>query len=488
MTGTSRIDLPRPGLEETGDAISRGERTAGDNCEDSLERIASYDSQLNAFITVAAGSARSAAADIDARPALDRGSLPLAGVCLGIKDNLVGSLGEVPTTAGSRILSTWIPPAGYEATCVERLHRAGAVIIGKTNCDEFGMGSSGEYSAFGATRNPRDLGRVPGGSSSGSAAAVAAGLVDAALGTDTGGSIRQPAALTGTVGLKPTWGRVSRWGLVAYASSFDSIGPITRTVRGAALLLGVIAGQDTRDATSSSQPVPDYLADIEADVEGFVVARLSAGNGTAIQPAISAGVQQAADLLAGAGARVEHRPDPVPHEAIAAYYLIATSEAASNLARYDGLRYGSAVRLESSLTERVAATRGTGFGPEVRRRIVLGTFALSRGYAEQYYRRAVRLRARVGAAWSELFESADLVLMPTTPTTAWPLGEKLSDPVAMYLSDRFTIPVNLAGLPAISVPIGEDENGLPVGVQLVAPPFAEKRLLRAARAIERGCA
>jgi aspartyl-tRNA(Asn)/glutamyl-tRNA(Gln) amidotransferase subunit A len=443
-----------------------------------LERIASRDGELRAFLLLLADRALERAGAVDG--AVARGeSLPLAGVPVALKDVL--DLAGHPTTCGSRILEGYRPP--FTATAVERLEAAGAVIVGKTNMDEFAMGSSTENSAFGATRNPWDLGRVPGGSSGGSAAAVAAGLVPLALGSDTGGSVRQPAALCGVVGLKPSYGRVSRYGLVAFASSLDQVGPLARSVEDAALLTGVIAGQDPRDMTSAEQPVPDFAAGLDAPVAGLRIGVPWSVLERGVEEGVLARFRAALDALAGAGARVVEVALPHAPHAIACYYLVATAEASSNLARFDGVRYGLR-RPASDLDGLYGQTRDAGFGPEVKRRIILGTFVLSSGYYDAYYLQAQRVRTLIRRDYEAAFAACDAVATPTSPTTAFRLGERTADPLQMYLADVFTVPANLAGLPAISVPCGL-ASGLPVGLQLVGPPFDEPTLLRLARAVER---
>jgi aspartyl-tRNA(Asn)/glutamyl-tRNA(Gln) amidotransferase subunit A len=391
----------------------------------------------------------------------------------------------VPTTCGSRILEHFIPP--YDATVVARLQAVGAVVLGKTNMDEFAMGSSTEHSAFKPTRNPWDLGRVPGGSSGGSAAAVAADLATVALGSDTGGSIRQPAAFCGTVGVKPTYGRVSRYGLVAFASSLDQIGPLTKDVRDAALVLGAIAGADPLDATSVDEPVPDYTAGLDAGIRGLTLGVPREYFAEGIDGDVARAVREAIDVLQRLGARTEAISLPTTAYALAAYYVIAPAEASSNLARYDGVKYGLRVAGARDLVEMSGRTRAAGFGPEVRRRIMLGAYALSAGYYEAYYGRAQRVRTLVGRDFAAAFARVDLIVAPTTPNVAFKFGEK-ADPLAMYLNDAFTIPVNLTGLPALSVPCGRSASGLPIGLQLIGRPFDEARLLQAAYAYEQATA
>lgn len=387
---------------------------------------------------------------------------------------------ELPTTCGSRILEGWLPP--YDATVVTRLRDAGAIVLGKTNLDEFAMGSSTENSAFGPTRNPWDLERVPGGSSGGSAAAVAAGMAPLALGSDTGGSIRQPAGFTGVVGLKPTYGRVSRYGLVAFASSLDQIGPMTRTVADAALLLRVIAGHDPRDSTSADLPVPDYAAALNGRADGLRIGIAREAFGAGLQPEVREAVMAAAGVLEGLGASLTEVSLPAIDYALPTYYLLATSEASANLARYDGVQYGLRVRTDD-IFSMYTRTRRQGFGSEVKRRIMLGTYALSAGYYEGFFLKAQRVRTLVRKDFLDAFARVDLVLMPVSPTVAFRLGEKVDDPLQMYLADVYTIPVNLAGLPGISVPCGL-AGGLPIGLQLIGRPFDEATVLRAAHAYE----
>jgi aspartyl-tRNA(Asn)/glutamyl-tRNA(Gln) amidotransferase subunit A len=443
-----------------------------------LARIEALDGTLRAFLYVHGEAAQAEARRWDQAYARGEQVPPLAGIPVAVKD-VIATRG-VPTTCGSRILEGWRPP--YEATVMTRLREAGAILLGKTNMDEFAMGSSTENSAFGPTRNPWDPERVPGGSSGGSAAAVAAGMAPCALGTDTGGSIRQPAGLCGIVGLKPTYGRVSRYGLVAYGSSLDQIGPLTRTVEDAALLLQVLAGHDPRDATSADVPVPDYREALRAGIGGLRVGIAREGLGEGLQPGVRAAILQAVQALAELGAGLEEVTLPTIEYALPTYYLVATAEASSNLARYDGVRYG--LRVEASdIVAMFSRTRDAGFGPEVKRRIMLGTYALSAGFYEAFYLKAQRARTLVRRDFERAFERVDLVLLPTSPTVAFRLGERVADPLQMYLADIFTIPVNLAGLPGVSVPCGFAE-GLPVGLQLVGRPFDEPTVLRAAAAYQ----
>jgi aspartyl-tRNA(Asn)/glutamyl-tRNA(Gln) amidotransferase subunit A len=408
-------------------------------------------------------------------------------VPVALKDNLCTR--GVRTTASSRILESFVPP--YDATVVTRLEAAGAVIVGKTNCDEFAMGSSTENSAFRPARNPWSADRIPGGSSGGSAVAVAAGMVPVALGSDTGGSIRQPAALCGIVGLKPTYGRVSRYGLLAFASSLDQIGPFAWTVADAAVVLSAIAGHDASDATSAPQAVPDLTAAFTGDVRGLKIgvpeALVQSGSGSGVDGDVLSGFRRGLQMLAARGAVVVDVDLPNAGAAIPTYYLVATAEASSNLARYDGVRYGfrAAADGRESLRGMYRRSRELGFGPEVKRRIMLGTYVLSAGYYDAYYLKAQQVRTLIRQDYDRAFERVDLVAMPTTPTAAFKLGEKVADPIQMYLGDIFTVSANLAGLPAISVPCGFTRDGLPVGFQLTGRPFDEATMLRAADAYER---
>ncbi|HVC14912.1 MAG TPA: Asp-tRNA(Asn)/Glu-tRNA(Gln) amidotransferase subunit GatA [Acidimicrobiales bacterium] len=463
-------------------AVRRGERTARSVTDAALEAIAGRDPELHAFLHVAADEARTAADAVDRAVAAGRDPGPLAGVPIALKDNLCTR--GIPTTCASRILEGWRPP--YDATVVGRLRAAGAVVVGKTNLDEFAMGSSTENSCAGPTRHPMDPTRVPGGSSGGSAAAVGAGLVPLALGSDTGGSVRQPAALCGTVGMKPTYGLVSRYGLVAFASSLDQIGPFARSVADAAALLEVIAGHDPLDSTSIDRPAPEIGRSLDAGVDGLrvgVVAELL--DDTA--PDVARRVREAAEDLARSGAQVEDLSMPEMRFGLSAYYLIAPAEASSNLSRYDGVRYG--LRVDGpDVAAMNTATRTAGFGPEVKRRIMLGTYALSAGYYDAYYGKAQRVRTLIIRAFDRAYERVDVLLGATAPTTAFPIGERTADPLAMYMSDVCTIPSNLSGHPAISVPFGAGDDGLPVGVQVLAPALCEGRMFQVAAELERAAA
>jgi aspartyl-tRNA(Asn)/glutamyl-tRNA(Gln) amidotransferase subunit A len=450
--------------------------SAVDLCRSVLAAVERSNVALKAFVHVDPDQVLARAAAIDA--GIDRG--PLAGVPLAIKDNICTR--TFPTTACSRILAGYVPP--YDATVVERLLRAGAIIVGKTNCDEFAMGSSTENSGRGASRNPFDRDRTPGGSSGGSAVAVAAGMVPAALGSDTGGSIRQPAAFCGLVGLKPTYGRVSRYGLLAFASSLDQIGPLAHTVRDAALVTSVIAGADAADPTASRTPVPDFTA-LTGGISGLRIGVperiLSAG----VAQDVLRPFQDALRRLRAMGACLETIDLPHADAAIPVYYLVATAEASSNLARYDGVRYGHRTRRADSLRTMYSRTRDEGFGPEVKRRIMLGTYVLSAGYYDAFYRKAQQVRTLIQADYESVFARVDVVATPTTPTAAFRLGEKVDDPLQMYLADVFTVSANLTGLPAISIPCGFTPGRLPVGLQLTGRMFEETTLLRVGDAYER---
>jgi aspartyl-tRNA(Asn)/glutamyl-tRNA(Gln) amidotransferase subunit A len=467
------------GVLAIADAVRQGSRSARQVVDEHLAAVAAAEPEVHAFNLVMADAARAEADDIDRRAAAGQDVGPLAGVPVALKDNICTR--GVPTTCSSRILEGWRPP--YDATVVVRLRSAGAVVIGKTNLDEFAMGSSTENSAFGPTRNPRDPSRVPGGSSGGSAAAVAAGFAPLALGSDTGGSIRQPAALTGVVGVKPTYGVVSRYGLVAFASSLDQIGPLASSVGDAATLLEAVAGNDPADSTSLPEPAPAVTSVLGDGVEGMrvgVVRELMDG----VAPDVTDRVRQAADALASAGARVDEATVPAAVHGLSAYYLIAPAEASSNLARYDGVRYG--LRVEApDITAMYTATRSAGFGAEVKRRIMLGTYALSAGYYDAYYGQAQRVRTLIIRSFDAAYTRFDALIGPTTPTTAFALGAKTADPLAMYLNDVCTVPSSLAGHPAMSVPYGSGDDGLPVGVQVMAPARGEPVMFRVAAALER---
>ncbi|HUC38450.1 MAG TPA: Asp-tRNA(Asn)/Glu-tRNA(Gln) amidotransferase subunit GatA [Acidimicrobiales bacterium] len=459
-------------------AVRSGETGAVEFLERYLDAIAACDGELHAFLKVLEDPARTEARAVDERVARGEDPGPLAGVPIALKDNLCTR--GVETTCGSRILQGWHPP--YDATVVQRLRGAGAIVIGKTNLDEFAMGSSTENSAFGPTLNPHDPSRVPGGSSGGSAAAVAAGLAPLALGSDTGGSIRQPAAFCGVVGMKPTYGTVSRYGLVAFASSLDQIGPFARTVADAAALFEVIGGHDPCDSTSLDRPAPSSSSRLSEGVEGLrvgVMAELLDG----VDAPVAKRVHEAAEVLAAAGAHVAECSVPEVGYGLPAYYLLAPAEASSNLARYDGVRYG--LRVDAPSAEAMnGATRAAGFGAEVKRRIMLGTYALSAGYYDAFYGQAQKVRTLIIRAFARAYEQHDVLLGATTPSTAFELGSKVDDPLAMYLSDVCTVASNLSGHPAITVPFGTDDLGLPVGVQVLASALDETTMFKAAAVIE----
>ncbi|HEV8457629.1 MAG TPA: Asp-tRNA(Asn)/Glu-tRNA(Gln) amidotransferase subunit GatA [Methylomirabilota bacterium] len=467
-------------IHELGARFRRGESSSAEAAQAYLERIEALDPQVRAFLTVTRDAALTQAAAADARLKARKPLGPLDGIPIALKDVLCTR--GIRTTCGSKILERFVPP--YDATVVERLRGAGAVLLGKLNMDEFAMGSSTENSGYFATRNPWDLGRVPGGSSGGSAAAVSADMATATLGTDTGGSIRQPAAFCGTVGLKPTYGRVSRYGLVAFASSLDQIGPLAKDVEDAAHMLRVIAGHDPMDSTSVDAPVPDYAAELGTGVAGLKLGIPAEYFIDGMDPEVEAAVRDAVKTLEKLGARAE--PVSLPHTeyGLAAYYLIAPAECSSNLARYDGVKYGLRAPKARDIVDMYSKTRAQGFGREVKRRIMLGTYALSAGYYDAYYGKAQRVRTLVRRDFQQAFERVDLIVAPTTPNVAFKMGEK-EDPLQMYLNDVFTIPVNLAGLPGLSMPAGFTRSGLPIGLQLIGRPFDETTVLRAAHAFER---
>ncbi|MGL5859472.1 MAG: Asp-tRNA(Asn)/Glu-tRNA(Gln) amidotransferase subunit GatA [Angustibacter sp.] len=497
LTPPASGDLTRRTASELASLLQQRQVSAEEVTRAHLDRIGAVDGAesgdaandgggVHAFLHVAAEHALSSAREIDRRRAAGERLGLLAGIPVAVKD--VVTTAGLPTTAGSRMLRGWVPP--YDATVVERLHGAGLVVLGKTNMDEFAMGSSTEHSAYGPTRNPWDLGRIPGGSGGGSAAAVAAFEAPLAIGTDTGGSIRQPAAVTGTVGVKPTYGGVSRYGLIALASSLDQAGPCARTVLDAALLHEVIGGHDPRDSTSIAAPAPPVVAAARrADVAGMRIGVVRELGGEGYQAGVRARFEEAVQLLTAAGAQVVEVSCPHFEYALAAYYLILPSEASSNLARFDAMRYG--LRVEPSGTpaptaeQVMAATRDAGFGDEVKRRIILGTYALSSGYYDAYYGQAQKVRTLVARDFEAAFSQVDVLISPTTPTTAFRFGDKLDDPLAMYLNDIATIPANLAGVPGLSVPAGlADEDGLPVGVQVLAPAMKDERAYQVGAALE----
>jgi aspartyl-tRNA(Asn)/glutamyl-tRNA(Gln) amidotransferase subunit A len=460
-------------------AVLSRRRSAVEVASEAMQRIEASDERIRAFLQVYGEEAQAQARSVDARVAAGE-VLPLAGVPVALKDNLWVAGREA--SCASKILRGFRPPA--DATAVERLRRAGAVFIGRTNMDEFAMGSSTENSAFGPTCNPWDRHRTPGGSSGGSAAAVAARFVPAALGSDTGGSIRQPAACCGIVGFKPTYGRVSRYGLVAFASSLDQIGPLTRTVSDAARVYRVMAGADPLDSTTSSRDVGEPEAALERGVAGLRVAFLAEAEEEGLDPQVARNLEEARSAFREAGAEVLSVSVERARAAIAIYYVVASAEASSNLARYDGVRYGPRSS-EKDLSSLYVRTRSAGFGSEVKRRILLGTFALAAGYYEAYYGRAMRARQMLSEDFDRAFERADVLVCPSLPAPAFRLGEKVDDPLTMYLSDVFTVPASLAGLPAISVPSGFSVEGLPLGIQIHGPRFGEEAVFAAARAFER---
>ncbi len=467
-------------IQQAQQKLSSGAVSSLELTEALIERIIAVDNEVKAYLTLTLELALQAARSADARRAAgEDGSL--LGIPLAIKD--VICVKGAPTTCGSQILEGFIPP--FDATVVQRLKAAGAVILGKTNMDEFAMGSSTENSAYFATHNPWDLTRVPGGSSGGSAAAVAAEMCLGAFGSDTGGSVRQPAALCGVVGVKPSYGRVSRYGLVAFASSLDQIGTFARTVTDAAMLLGVVAGYDPLDSTSVDAPVPDYTAELgdEADLDGIRIGVPKEYFVAGVQAEIENAVRAAIDKLADLGAEVKEVSLPHTDYALPVYYLIAPAEASANLARYDGVRYGYRAQADG-VKQVYRRSRGTGFGPEVKRRIMLGTYALSAGYYDAYYLKAQKVRTLIKNDFDAAFEQVDVIAAPTTPTTAFRIGEKAADPLEMYLADVFTLSVNLAGICGLSLPCGFDDQGLPIGLQLMGPAFEEAVVFKTARAYE----
>jgi aspartyl-tRNA(Asn)/glutamyl-tRNA(Gln) amidotransferase subunit A len=492
----STLDLP---IAELSAAVKKGDVSATELARGALERIAKQ-SSLHAFLHVSEAPVLAAAADLDQRRARGEALGPLAGVPIAIKDALATV--DAPTTCASRILTRrgpdgrpgdasagWRPP--YDATAVERLRAAGALLVGKTNMDEFAMGSSGENSAFGPARNPVDPTRTPGGSSSGSAVAVAGGMASASLGSDTGGSIRQPAAFCGVVGIKPSYGRVSRYGLVAFASSLDQIGPFARDVRSAAHVLAAISGQDPRDSTAAPLPVGEYAAACEREVKSLRIGVPEEYFAEGLDPEVAARIREAVARLEREGCSV--RPVKLPHTryGVATYYIVATAEASSNLARFDGVRFGLRIEPErANLTTMYGATRDAGFGAEVKRRILLGTYVLSAGYYDAYYKKAQQVRTLIRRDFDAAFADVDVIATPTAPMPAFRLGEKVDDPLAMYLADVYTLPASLAGIAGMSVPCGTttaraDRPALPVGLQLLAPAFGEEKLLTVAAAVER---
>jgi aspartyl-tRNA(Asn)/glutamyl-tRNA(Gln) amidotransferase subunit A len=478
--GDETVDLYRLTIHELRDLIRSGEVSPVEAVQSYLGRIDAVEERVRAFNRVTGQAALSLADEYRKRQAMGSALPPLAGIPLAIKDVICTK--GVPTTCSSRILEGFVPP--YDATVVTKLRAAGALFLGKTNMDEFAMGSSTENSAFRTTRNPWNLACVPGGSSGGSAAAVAADMCAGALGTDTGGSIRQPGGFCGIPALKPTYGRVSRYGLVAFASSLDQIGPMTKDVRDAAILLGVMAGHDPLDSTSAEVPVPDYEAALTGDIRGLRIGIPAEYFIEGMAPEVEAAVRGAIATLEGLGAMSV--PVTLPHTAyaVATYYLVATAEASSNLGRYDGVKYGYRTPTSAHLIEMYLKTRREGFGPEVKRRIMLGTYALSAGYYDAYYLKALKVRTLIRRDFTQAFERCDLIVTPTSPTAAFRLGEKMDDPLQMYLADVFTISANLAGVPGMSVNCGFTGAGLPIGLQFIGKPFDEGTILRAAHAYE----
>jgi aspartyl-tRNA(Asn)/glutamyl-tRNA(Gln) amidotransferase subunit A len=475
------VELHKLTIQEAAELIHKKEISASELCEQVFKRIKEDDEEIGAYLFLAEEEALTKANMIDDQ--LSKGENPgrLAGIPVAIKDVMCTK--GMPTTCASKILQNYIPP--YNATVVERLEAEGAIVIGKTNMDEFAMGSSTENSAFKITRNPWDKERVPGGSSGGSAAAIAAHEAIGSLGSDTGGSIRQPAALCGVVGLKPTYGRVSRYGLVAFASSLDQIGPITKNVSDAALLMEIISGKDPRDSTSVDMPVPRYTENLEGTIKGFRVGVPKEYFPEALDGEVKEKINGAIEVLKGLGVDIEEISLVHTEYAIPTYYVLAPAEASSNLARYDGVRYGFRSANYENLSEMYVESRSQGFGPEVKRRIMLGTFVLSSGYYDAYYLKAQKVRSLIMQDFEKAFQKIDLIITPTTPTPAFKIGEKVADPLQMYLSDIFTVTANLAGIAGISIPIGLSSNELPIGMQILSPPFAEDKLLHLAYALEK---
>jgi aspartyl-tRNA(Asn)/glutamyl-tRNA(Gln) amidotransferase subunit A len=474
------MDLKSLTIDAARSAVQERKTTAVALAESFYAKIESDDPQIGAYLTLSKDRALAKAAEIDALAAKGEKLPPLGGVPVAIKDVMVTR--GVRTTAGSKILGNYIPP--YDCTAVSRMEAAGAVVLGKTNCDEFAMGSSNENSAWKPVHNPRDLSRAPGGSSGGSAAAVAADMAVVTLGSDTGGSIRQPASFCGVVGLKPTYGRVSRYGLIAFASSLDHIGPFGKCVKDTAIVLQTIAGRDPMDSTSADIPVPDYVAELEKPVRGLKIGVAKEYLGEGLDPEVRSAVANAVEKLSKLGCEIVEISLPHTEYAISAYYIIATAEASSNLARFDGVRYGYRETDAKTLSEMYRRTRDQGFGAEVKRRIMLGTYALSAGYYDAYYLKAQKVRALLTRDFEEAFKKVDAIVTPTSPTAAFKLGEKVDDPLAMYLADIYTVTANIAGIPGISVPCGETKTKLPIGLQILGKHFDEATILRVAAAYE----
>jgi aspartyl-tRNA(Asn)/glutamyl-tRNA(Gln) amidotransferase subunit A len=475
------MDLAGLTIDSARSAIADGKTSATALAAAFYTKIESDDPRIGAYLFLSKERALAKAAQIDGLAQKGKDLPPLAGVPVGIKDVLVTK--DVRSTAGSKILGNYVPP--YDCTAVARLEAAGAVVLGKLNCDEFAMGSSNENSAWKPVHNPRDLSRVPGGSSGGSAAAVAADMAVATLGSDTGGSIRQPASFCGVVGLKPTYGRVSRYGLIAFASSLDHIGPLTKTVKDAAVVLRTIAGRDPMDSTSAELPVPDYVAELDQPVKDLKIGVAKEYFGEGLEPETRTTIETAIQKLASLGCEIVEVSLPHTKYAIPAYYLVATAEASSNLARFDGVRYGYRASGVRSLSDMYRRSRDHGFGAEVKRRIMLGTYALSAGYYDAYYLKAQRVRTLLTRDFEEAFKKVDAIVGPTCPTPAFKLGEKVDDPLAMYLADIYTVTANLAGIPGISIPVGRSKENLPIGMQIFGKHFAESTILRLANSYEK---
>jgi aspartyl-tRNA(Asn)/glutamyl-tRNA(Gln) amidotransferase subunit A len=474
------MDIKSLSIDGVHSALKDKRTTASALVEAHYAKIASDDEKIGSYLTLSRERALAKASEIDNMVAKGDSLPALAGVPFGIKD--VMNTRGVRTTAGSKILDSYIPP--YDCTAIARLESAGAIILGKLNCDEFAMGSSNENSAWKPVRNPRDLSRVPGGSSGGSAAAVAADMAVATLGSDTGGSIRQPASFCGVVGLMPTYGRVSRYGLIAFASSLDRIGPLTKTVKDAATILQVIAGRDPMDSTTAEAPVADYVADLNKPVRGLRLGVAKEYFGEGLDPEVKAAVESGIQKLASLGCEIV--PVSMPHMkyAIPVYYIVATAEASSNLARFDGVRFGYRAKEAKTLSQMYRRTRDRGFGPEVKRRIMLGTYVLSAGYYDAYYLKAQKVRTLLTRDFDKAFQQVDAIVTPTSPTPAFKLGEKLDDPLAMYLNDIYTVTANLAGICGISIPCGETKEKLPIGMQILGKHFDESTILRIALSYE----
>jgi len=474
------MDLRNLTIDAARSAVAKGKISATALAESFYAKIESDDPKIGAYLMLSKQRALAKAAAVDALVEKGEKLPPLAGVPVGIKDVMVTK--GVRTTAGSKILGNYIPP--YDCTAVSRLEAAGAVVLGKLNCDEFAMGSSNENSAWKPVHNPRDLTRVPGGSSGGSAAAVAADMAVTTLGSDTGGSIRQPASFCGVVGLKPTYGRVSRYGLIAFASSLDHIGPFAKTAKDAAIMLRTIAGRDPMDSTSADLPVPDYVAELDKPVKGLKVGVAKEYFGEGLEPETRSAIEGAIQKLASLGCEIVEVSLPHTKYAIPAYYLVATAEASSNLARFDGVRYGHRAQGARTLADMYRCSRDEGFGPEAKRRIMLGTYALSAGYYDAYYLKAQRVRTLLTRDFENAFKRVDVIVGPTSPTPAFKLGEKVDDPLAMYLADIYTVTANLAGIPGISIPAGQSKEKLPIGMQIFGKHFDEGTILRVAHAYE----